>query len=147
MKDYTGLIGPMFGHMPQRDPEWPMYSYERPAWQLWDAVANALSERGWTDAQIKSWLQSKSPRYALDDRLGDAIKKLGADFAATLGDETMKINRETLAKLLEHAAENLTLQSQDTRWRHIAEPLRVEAHATRSLADFIRSGADIEITD
>ena len=59
----------------------------------------------------------------------------------------MKINRKTLAKLLEHAAKNLSLDAQDTRWRHIAELLRVEAHATRSLADFIRSGGVIEITD
>lgn len=59
----------------------------------------------------------------------------------------MKINRETLAKLLEHAAKNLTLQAQDTRWQQIEEPLRIEAHSARSLADFLRSGADIEITD
>ena len=59
----------------------------------------------------------------------------------------MKINRETLAKLLEHAANTLTLQAQDTRGQHLDELLRVEAHAARSLADFIRSGADIEITD
>ena len=59
----------------------------------------------------------------------------------------MKINRKNLAKLLEHAAENLTLQSQDTRWREIEEPLRVEAHSARSLADFLRSGANLEITD
>lgn len=59
----------------------------------------------------------------------------------------MKINRETLAKLLEHAAKNLTLQAQDTRWQHIAEPLRIEAHSARSLADFLRSGANLEIAD
>ena len=59
----------------------------------------------------------------------------------------MKINRKTLAKLLEHAAENLTQQSQEPRWRVIEEPLRIEAHSARSLADFIRSGGVIEITD
>ena len=55
------------------DPEWPMYSYDRPAYILWNAIAKNLHSRGWSDEQIKAWLQSKNTRWALDFSLGDAI--------------------------------------------------------------------------
>lgn len=71
--DITGKIcdlHPSYG-------DWPMYSYERPAWLLWNTIANALHDKGWTEDQIKEWLQSKDPRIALDGGLGNEIQKLG----------------------------------------------------------------------
>ena len=76
--DITGKIGPMFTG---ETPEWPMYSYERPAYYLWNAIANGLNKRGWTEAEIKDWLQSKLPRWALDNDLGDLITELGEQYA------------------------------------------------------------------
>lgn len=69
--DISGKIGQMFGR--PGSPEWPMYSYERPAYMVWNAVASSLHDRGWTDDQIKEWLQSKNARWALDGTLGDAL--------------------------------------------------------------------------
>lgn len=78
--DLTGHIGPLWPQITEASP-WPMYSFERPATILWNAIAKRLFESGWTDAQIKEWLQSKSPRYALDGPLGDAIERLGTEYA------------------------------------------------------------------
>jgi hypothetical protein len=78
--DITGKIGPLFGVVTP-NPEWPMYSYERPAYMLWNAIANALHAKGWTEPQIKEWLQSKATRWALDSDLGDMIIAAGEQYA------------------------------------------------------------------
>jgi hypothetical protein len=84
--DITGKIGPMFPEQwVNNPPEWPMYSYERPAWILWNAIAHSLAQRGLTEEQIKTWLQSKDARLALDDKLGDMLRELGDTFAKTIG--------------------------------------------------------------
>ena len=83
--DITCKIGPL-GKLACGDtPEWPMYSYERPSWILWDAVANELHRLGWTEEAIKTLLQSKSPRYALDGDLGDLLRGLGISWARAMG--------------------------------------------------------------
>jgi hypothetical protein len=74
--DITVKIGPMDCH--QFKAEWPMYSYGRPATILWNAIANRLHSKGWSEAQIKEWLQSKETRWALDGELGDALGAIGA---------------------------------------------------------------------
>ena len=66
---------------PNTNPEWPMYSFSRPAWLLWNAIANGLIEKGWTEEEIKFWLQSKDTRWALDGDLGEEIEKLGKKYA------------------------------------------------------------------
>jgi|KBSMisStandDraft_5_1062788.scaffolds.fasta_scaffold99877_5 hypothetical protein len=63
------------------DPEWPMYSYDRPAYILWNAIAKNLHKRGWSDTKIKKFLQSKDTRWALDMGLGEALQNLGDEFA------------------------------------------------------------------
>lgn len=78
--DISGRIGPLYGIVVP-DAEVKMYSYERPAWQLWNAIYNGLRLQGWSDKDAVEWLQSKSPRWALDNELGDAIEKLGLEFA------------------------------------------------------------------
>ena len=78
--DCTTLIGPLHGA--DKEPEWPMYSYERPAYMLWNAIAGQLNKRGWSDEEIKAWLQSKETRWALDGDLGDLISQIGTVFAA-----------------------------------------------------------------
>lgn len=80
--DLTGHIGPMFTNA--QPPEWPMYSFDRPAHILWNAIAKELHAAGWSNARIKDWLQSKSTRWALDGTLGDMIASLGTDYAKTI---------------------------------------------------------------
>lgn len=80
--DCTGLIGPLF--QSKEKCEWPMYSFDRPASIFWNAVAGGLNKRGWTDEQIKTWLQSKNPRWALDGDLSEKIEALGEEFAKTI---------------------------------------------------------------
>lgn len=79
--DWTVRMGPQ---SPLAQPEIPMYSYERPAWIVWNAIAKTLHERGWSEPQIVEWLQSKQPRWALDSDLGDALVTAARDFAATI---------------------------------------------------------------
>ena len=81
--DCTGKIGPSGGQTNCLGelPEWPMYSYERPAYILWNAIAQNLHRRGWTDSQIKEWLQSKNTRWALDGDLGSILVELGDQWA------------------------------------------------------------------
>lgn len=75
-RDLTDALGPMF-----RDggwaPEIPMYSYERPAYILWQAIFTSMVEGGATQEQAIEWLQSKDPRRALDGSLGDSLRSLG----------------------------------------------------------------------
>ena len=80
--DISEKIGSLW-HSPT-EPEWPMYSFDRPSYYLWNSLAKALDARGWTEEQIKTWLQSKGPRWALDGDLGEAIEKLGRDYARNL---------------------------------------------------------------
>jgi hypothetical protein len=63
------------------DCKWPMYSYDRPAYTLWNAIAQNLHRRGWSDNRIKDFLQSKDTRWALDMVLGEALQTLGDEFA------------------------------------------------------------------
>lgn len=63
------------------DEQWPMYSYERPAYTLWNAVGKELYRHGWTMEEIREVLQSKYPRWALDGTLGEAIAKAGRAWA------------------------------------------------------------------
>jgi len=76
--DLTGHVGPLYSF---DRPEWPMYSFDRPAYILWNAIGAELFANGWTDDEIKSWLQSKGPRYELDGELGDILEALGKLYA------------------------------------------------------------------
>jgi hypothetical protein len=88
--DCTHLIGQSGTY--RKPTQWPMYSYERPGSTLWNTIAGELWKRGFTDEQIKTWLQSKHPRWALDGKLGDAIEALAKQFAATItGDEIERL--------------------------------------------------------
>lgn len=71
--DISGKIGPLFGPVISRKPEWPMYSYERPAYIVWCGVASSLHARGWSDNRVRRWLQSDAARFALDGSLGDLL--------------------------------------------------------------------------
>lgn len=82
--DITGRIGDLF---PIQKPEWPMYSFGRPSYMLWNAIAAGLSASGWSEDQIKEWLQSKATRWALDGDLGDDIRKLGEAYAEKIAGE------------------------------------------------------------
>jgi hypothetical protein len=78
--DCTGHIGQLF----KSDCEWPMYSFDRPSYIFWNAVAKTFHGAGWSDDQIREWLQSKDPRYALDGSLHEAIEAVAEDFAKTI---------------------------------------------------------------
>lgn len=82
--DLTGHIGPLWPEI-TADAQWPMYSFDRPSHILWNAIGKRLCEAGWTDDQIKTWLQSKAPRWALNaGGLGDQIQAIGKAYAETL---------------------------------------------------------------
>jgi hypothetical protein len=81
--DITGQIGPLY---PSNPPEWPMYAFNTPAYDVWNAIANVLFERGWTVLEIKGWLQSKSARWAMDGSLGEALVEAARNYAATIPD-------------------------------------------------------------
>lgn len=76
--DISGKIGPMFERL---DAEWPMYSYNAPATTVWNAIASSMRARGWTDEQIKGWLQSKDARWAMDGLLGDILYRVTLKWA------------------------------------------------------------------
>jgi hypothetical protein len=84
--DITGHIGPLYdpASTTGRIAEWPMYSFDRPAYVLWNAIANQLHKQGWDEDEIKAWLQSKLPRWSLDGSLGDALEQLGTEYAKTI---------------------------------------------------------------
>lgn len=84
--DCTGKIGNLFDYNPQ--PEWPMYSFDRPSRIVWNAVAGKLHAAGWSDARIKEWLQSKATRWALDGDLGNALAATAESYAAKLLENT-----------------------------------------------------------
>jgi len=82
--DITGRIGPLFFTDVNVPAECPMYSYERPAYMLWNAVAQGMVNSGMTEAKAIKWLQSKDARHALDGELGTALVKLGEQFGASI---------------------------------------------------------------
>ncbi len=80
--DITCQIGALYYiDTPEKPAEWPMYSFDRPARMLWNAIGKRLTEKGWSENRVKEWLQSKSTRWALDGTLGDAIEALGRSYA------------------------------------------------------------------
>jgi hypothetical protein len=88
--DCTGLIGQL-GEDAMA--EWPMYSYDAPAYTVWNAIAAEFNKAGWSDDQIKDWLQSKAARWAMDGDLGDAMRAAGAAYARKVIKESNKCSR------------------------------------------------------
>lgn len=83
--DITAKIGELFYiNTPECLAEWPMYSFDMPSRILWNAIGKRLAHAGWTEDQIREWLQSKATRLALDDALGDAIEKVGSAWAENI---------------------------------------------------------------
>jgi hypothetical protein len=60
---------------------WPMYSYSRPGYMVWNAIGQHMADRGYTVEQIKKWMQSKNPRHDLDGGLGDALVAAATQWA------------------------------------------------------------------
>ena len=83
--DYTGRVGPLD---PLHGVDWPMYSFDRPAFCFWNGFANGLRRDGWTEDQIKNTLQSKDVRWMLDG-YDQEIDDFGEKFAARLIAEKM----------------------------------------------------------
>ena len=67
--DITAAMGPLCPI--------PMYSFNTPAYLLWQAVFDGLQEAGMSEVEAIEWLQSKSARWAMDGELGDSIRALG----------------------------------------------------------------------
>lgn len=74
VRDITGDIGPL---LPLDKPTILMYSFDRPARILWQAVFEAMIEQGCTEDQAIAWLKSKEPRWCLDGSLGNELKQIG----------------------------------------------------------------------
>jgi hypothetical protein len=91
--DITASIGPLYPPTQFWDVKnekmvatapYPMFSFERPATILWQAVYEGIRKRGLTHEQAIEWLQSKGPRWALDGELGDKLTELGQEYAKTV---------------------------------------------------------------
>lgn len=80
--DISGKIGPMYDTT--SGAEWPMYSFNGPSMTVWGTIAAALHERGWSDARVKEWLQSKAARWAMDMDLGEALIRTAREYAASI---------------------------------------------------------------
>jgi len=76
LRDITADIGPMY---PNNKATVPMYSFDRPAWILWQAVYDAMRAEGCSDEQAIAWLQGRGPRMELDGGLGDKVRVLGIE--------------------------------------------------------------------
>jgi hypothetical protein len=74
--DYTGKMGPL-----SSGKEWPMYSFERPAYLFWNAFANQLAREGFSERQIQTALQGRDVRHMLDTDQ-DAIEEVGRTLAS-----------------------------------------------------------------
>lgn len=93
--DLTGHIGPTWPERYVKDPAvWPMYSFDRPAHILWNAIGDELFSNGWTDDNIKAWLQSKGPRWELDGDLGNRLESLGKEYAGIIIENYTKYFKE-----------------------------------------------------
>lgn len=77
--DCTGDIGPLYAR--PEDATCPMFSFDRPVFTLWNAIGAELHAKGWTEEQIRWWFQSKLTRWHLDGTLGDALDRLGKEYA------------------------------------------------------------------
>lgn len=80
-RDITGDIGPL--HERGTAPTVPMYSFDRPAYVLWQAVFDGLLQRGWSEASALAWLQSKGPRHMFDGDATNWVRFVGARIALT----------------------------------------------------------------
>ena len=76
--DITGKIGNMFQG---EQPEWPMYSFNRPAYAFWQGVATELQEQGYSQKQIQGVLQSKHMRWLFDGQANEQLELLGRTIA------------------------------------------------------------------
>lgn len=72
--DITGKIGNMFQG---EQPEWPMYSFNRPAYAFWQGVATELQEQGYSQQHIQGVLQSKHMRWLFDGGTSEEIEAVG----------------------------------------------------------------------
>jgi hypothetical protein len=78
--DITGKIGQM-----DSDCEWPMYSFDRAAYNVWQAAADELQRQGWTVEEIRVLLQSKLPRWDMDcGVLCNELERAGKKFAQAM---------------------------------------------------------------
>jgi hypothetical protein len=74
--DCTGHIGPY-----KSDSPWNMYSFNSPSYALWNGFASQLNNRGWSDEEIKDYLQSKQTRWLMDGDLYEELEMLGRKYA------------------------------------------------------------------
>ena len=89
--DITDKIGDL--NPTTETPEWPMYSYSRPAYIFWNGVAKGLMEAGLNQEEIQRWLQSKLARWELDG-MGHLLENFGRSM-------TKKQNVKSIREYLE----------------------------------------------
>jgi hypothetical protein len=75
-RDYSIKFAPLW-ESPVKPDQIRMYSYERPANMIWNAIMNGMRQGGMTEKQAFEWLQSKSPRWMLDGEFGDLLNEIG----------------------------------------------------------------------
>lgn len=78
--DLSVYIGPSMPHLTD-NAAWPMYSYDKPATLVWNAIAAEMHAAGWNDKRIKGWLQSVESRWACERGLGDILTATATEYA------------------------------------------------------------------
>lgn len=77
----TDRIGPLYPIKAQdRKEDCGMFSFDRPSYIVWNAVAETMHKLGHSEAEIKDWLQSKAARWAADGELGQMLATTAAAF-------------------------------------------------------------------
>lgn len=84
-RDISCDIGPLYPLHKNTEPKYPMYSYKRAAYSLWQGVFNALIDQGRTEEEAFDVLMSKHMRWALDGKLAEALQQFGYEFAMQHG--------------------------------------------------------------
>jgi hypothetical protein len=82
-KDYSMKFKQMFGDL-SSDDAIEIYSYDRVSSMFYNALMNSLiNSHGYTEEEAVQFCQSKAPRFALDNKIGDMINKAAKSFAKT----------------------------------------------------------------
>lgn len=84
-RDITGEIGDLYKD--QDPPKYPMYSFSRPAWIVWQAVYDGMLDNGFSHEKAMEVLASKHMRWALDGDLSDILKEAAYNYSVKHANE------------------------------------------------------------
>jgi len=83
--DITGDIGSLHS-----DAKCTMYSFERPAYNFWNGIAEGMIANGATYEEVYWWLSSKNARWLLDN-MDQEIQKMGKKYGKKVNLNDLRI--------------------------------------------------------